>query len=209
MPIYDISVPISPSLPTWPGDHSPVQIEPVARIAQGGRANVSRITLGTHTGTHVDPPIHFIANGKAVDQLDLEVLIGPALVTDMRGRSAITVADLEAAVPPGVERLLFKTDNSRLWAMEGGFTPDYVALTAQAAHWLVVRGLRLVGTDHLSVQRYGDPHPGAHNTLLGAGVVIVEGLNLLNVQPGLYQLICLPLKIAQGDGAPARAVLVS
>jgi len=181
----------------------------VARIAEGSRSNVSRITLGTHTGTHVDPPIHFIPDGKAVDELDLEVLIGPALVVDMRGRSAITIADLEATIPAGVERLLFKTDNSRLWARGGEFTPDYVALTAEAAHWLVARGLKLVGTDYLSVERYGDPHPGAHSMLLGAGVIIVEGLNLLDVQPGLYQLICLPLKIAQGDGAPARAVLVS
>jgi len=209
MPIYDISLSISPSLPTWPGDRSPVQIEPVARIAEGSRANVSRITLGTHTGTHVDPPIHFVANGKTVDQLDLEVLIGPALVVDLRGRRAIAAADLEATVPAGVERVLFKTDNSRLWAEGTAFTSDYVGLTAEAAHWLVERGLRLVGTDFLSVQRYSDPHPGAHNTLLGAGVIIVEGLNLFDVPPGLYQLICLPLKIAQGDGAPARAVLVS
>ena len=108
MPIYDISISISPSLPTWPGDHSPVQIEPVSRIAEGSRANVSCITLGTHTGTHVDPPIHFVANGKTVDQLDLEVLIGPALVVDMRGRRVITVADLEAAIPVGVERLPLK-----------------------------------------------------------------------------------------------------
>jgi len=209
MPIYDISLSISPSLPTWPGDHSPVQIEPVARIAEGSRASVSRINLGTHTGSHVDPPIHFVANGKTVDQLDLEVLIGPALVVDLRGRRAIAAADLEATVPAGVERVLFKTDNSRLWAEGTAFTSDYVGLTAEAAHWLVERGLRLVGTDFLSVQRYSDPHPGAHNTLLGAGVIIVEGLNLFDVPPGLYQLICLPLKIAQGDGAPARAVLVS
>jgi len=209
MSIHDISVAISPSLPTWPSDHSPVQVEPVSRIANGHRANVSRMILGTHTGTHVDPPLHFIPDGRSVDQLDLEVLIGPALVVDMTDHQIITVNDLEATVPAGVERLLLKTDNSMLWASNDEFVPDYVALTAESAQWLVNRGVKLLGTDYLSVEPYGHAHRGAHKVLLGAGTVIVEGLNLYDVQPGIYQLICLPLKIAQGDGAPARAVLIS
>ena len=209
MPIHDISVPISASLLTWPGEHASVQIEPLARISEGSPANVSRLTLGTHTGTHVDPPLHFIAGGKAVDQLDLTVLIGPALVVDLRHQRIISVVDLEVTVPNGIDRLLFKTDNSCLWAGGAEFISEYVALTAEAARWLVKRKIKLVGTDYLSVQNYSDPHPGVHNILLRAGVIIVEGLNLLDITPGLYQLVCLPLRIAQGDGAPARAVLIS
>ncbi len=209
MPIHDISLSISPSLPTWPGDHCPVQIEPMARIAQGSGANVSRIILGTHTGTHVDPPLHFIANGKSVDQLDLETLIGSAWVVDLTGRRSIGLADLATAMPTDAKRILMKTDNSHLWTRESEFTSDYVGITAEAARWLVQQGVELVGIDYLSIQRYGDRHPGAHTILLGAGVIIVEGLNMLAVQPGPYQLICLPLKITDGDGAPARVVLIS
>jgi arylformamidase len=208
MPIHDISLSISPSLPTWPGDHCPVQIEPVARIAQGSTANVSRITLGTHTGTHVDPPLHFIDHGQSVDRLDLEVLVGPAWVMDLTGRRSVEVSDLAALLPRGTKRVLMKTDNSHLWARESAFTSDYVGLTPEAASLLVQQGVELVGIDYLSIQRYGDRHPGAHTALLGAGVVIVEGLNLLDVVPGPYQLICLPLRIADGDGAPARVVLI-
>ncbi|MEA3345884.1 MAG: cyclase family protein [Chloroflexota bacterium] len=180
----------------------------MSRISGGSRVNVSSITLSTHTGTHIDPPVHFIPGAKAVDQLDLETLICPALVVDMRERSAITADDLEMTVPAGVERLLLKTDNSSLWEGKREFTPDYVALTDEAAQWLVEQEVRLVGIDYLSVQSYDEPHSGTHTTLLGAGVIIVEGLNLLEVQPGLYRLVCLPLNIAQGDGAPARAVLI-
>jgi arylformamidase len=108
----------------------------------------------------------------------------------------------------GTRRLLLKTDNSRLWVEATEFVEEYAAFTPEAAEWLVAAGLGLVGTDYLSVQRYDDPHPGVHTTLLGAGVIIVEGLNLLDVSPGLYQFICLPLKVEDGDGAPARAVLL-
>ncbi|MCL4396394.1 MAG: cyclase family protein [Chloroflexi bacterium] len=208
MKIHDISVPISSSMPTYPGD-PPVSIEPVLQIAKGDAANVSRLSLGDHTGTHLDPPVHFVPGGKTVDQLDLSVLYGPALVLDMTTvEKAISAEDLERAkLPDGSVRILFKTRNSLLWDRLG-FQPDFVAFGWDAAQWLVDHGAKLVGIDYLSAEVYGASEPRSHRTLLGAGVIIVEGINLKDVSPGSYTLACLPLKIKNGDGGPARAVLI-
>lgn len=206
--IYDVSVPISPELPVYPGD-SGVEITPVARMAQGALADVSRLSLGTHTGTHVDPPGHFILGGAMVDSLPLDVLIGPAWVADTRGHRAITREVLERLdIPQGVLRVLFLTDNSALWDQRHEFARDFVYLKGDAAQHLVDRGMQLVGIDYLSVEQFGSDRPVTHLTLLGAGVVIIEGLDLREIRPGRYTLVCLPLKIAGGDGAPARVVLI-
>jgi arylformamidase len=192
--IIDISLPIGPDTPVWPGD-PPVLVEPVARVAAGDPADVSRLQLGTHTGTHVDPPAHFLPGGVTVDELPLDVLIGPAFVADLTGGGPIDAGRLAAAVPAGTTRLLLRT---------GG---THGALTAAGARWLVESGVRLVGADTLSLEPTSEDYP-VHHELLGAGVIIVEGLDLSRAAAGPYQLVCLPLRITAGDGAPARAVLM-
>ncbi len=208
MRIHDISVPITSSMPTWPGDPA-VTIEPASRIEKGDHSNFSRLSFGNHIGTHIDPPIHFIPGGKTVDQLDLSALYGPARVIDMTHiKYAITQKELEAAKLDRNEiRILFKTRNSLLWT-EPGFQKDYVAFTQDAAQWLVDRGVKLVGIDYLSAELFTSPEPLAHRALLGAGIIIVEGLNLREIEPKSYTLACLPLLIKDGDGAPARAILI-
>jgi len=209
MKIYDISIPIASTMPTYPGD-PPVVIEPFKQIGKGSRSNVSRLSLGNHTGTHFDPPIHFLPEGKTIDQLDLNVLCGRARVVDFtRVQREITARDLERArLPRRIERILFKTSNSNLWA-RAEFQTDYVGIAWDAAEWLVARGVKLVGVDYLSVETYGASEPRTHQTLLGAGVIIVEGLNLRGIKAGTYTFIGLPLKIDRGDGAPGRAILIA
>jgi arylformamidase len=193
--IIDISRPIGPDTPVWPGD-PPVAVEPVARV-EDGDPGVSRLTLGTHTGTHVDPPAHFLPGAATVDALPLDVLVGPALVVDLSDGGPID-ADRLASTGLGddVSRLVCRTG-----AAEG-------ALTTDGARWLVERGVRLVGVDTLSIEPATGTYP-VHRILLGSGVVIVEGLDLSTVAPGRYRLVCLPLRIALGDGAPARAILIA
>ncbi len=201
--LYDISLPISDSLPVWPGDPS------VTVTRTGTLPAVSQISLGSHAGTHVDPPAHFLPGGATVDQLPLEVLIGPAWVAHLPGPGPIGAATLEAAViPVGTTRLLLRTENSIRRLVQSGFDTAFVALAPDAAAWLLDRGVRLIGIDGPSIEPYGAPGAPVHHVLLAAGVVIVENLALAEVAAGAYQLICLPLRITAGDGAPARAVLV-
>lgn len=208
MRIYDISLTISPSLPVWPGDPN-VLLERVAKIEEGANANVSRITMGVHTGTHIDAPFHFLQDGKTVESLPINLLTGRAYVLHLPEVDVITAAVLESAqIPPRTRRVLFKTRNSDLWARQvAGFQSDFVGLSADGAEYLVNRGVRLVGVDYLSVAPYKKSRP-THEVLLKAGVVIVEGLDLSTVSQGRYTLFCLPLKLAGSDGAPARAILV-
>lgn len=208
MRIYDISIPISEGMPIYPGD-PPVMIERVSQIEKGDAANVSRLSLGNHTGTHIDPPVHFIPGGKTVDQLDLNVLYGPARVVDMTHiERSITAKDLQGTkLAKRFSRILIKTRNSLLWT-KPGFQKDFVALTEDAAQWLVDCGVKLVGIDYLSAELFDASEPRAHRVLLGEGVIIVEGLNLRDIAPKNYTLACLPLKIRGGDGAPARAILI-
>ncbi len=196
---------------TWPSDPG-VSIDPASRISAGKAANVSELHCGTHTGTHIDPPLHFLQEGAPIDQIPLDALIGPAVVADLTSvKSDIGPEELESLnLASGVERLLLHTRNSQFWRQESPeFTEDYVAVTADGAGWLVEHGIRLVGIDYLSVEHRGTPGHPTHMTLLGAGVVIVEGMNLDGVDPGDYTLLCLPLKIVDGDGGPARALLLS
>jgi arylformamidase len=209
--IWDISLPIQPSMLTWPGD-PPVEVHPAFAVARCDEANVSVLRLGSHTGTHIDPPSHFFDGAPTVDQIPLEILIGEATVVEIPGPAGVAgsigPADLEAAGLGGVTRVLFKTGNSSLWGRAGlAFPPGFVSLSAAGAAWLVGHGVRLVGIDFLSVEARDAPGHPTHRSLLGAGVVIVEGLDLSAVAPGRYQLVCLPIRITGGDGGPARAVL--
>jgi arylformamidase len=208
MPIYDISLTISESLITWPSDPG-VKITQSSHLDKGDIATVTRLDMGAHTGTHVDAPCHFIPGGSGVDALDLNVLVGPALVVQALETDALSADVLrKLAIPSGTERVLFHTRNSDRWARgEREFDEDFAAITEDGAHWLVEQGVRLVGVDYLSVGPFDEPVP-THQILLRAGVVAVEGLNLSGIAPGVYQLVCLPLKIAGSDGAPARAILI-
>lgn len=203
----DVSVPLHHLMPAWPGSVG-IHLTRTNSLAAGDRSNVSRLDCDVHTGTHVDAPAHFLVDGATVDRMSLEVLIGPATVAYLPNASAIAASDLAALrLPSDTIRLLLRTANSELWSVESTeFQRDYAALTADAAQWVVDRGIRLIGVDYLSVQRYGDS-PLTHEILLRAGVVIVEGLDLSRVEPGPYELICLPLKLVGVEGAPARAIL--
>ena len=209
MTIYDISLTISPTLPTWPGDPK-LELEQIVSMDKGADANVTRISAAVHLGTHVDAPHHFLNDGRTVEQLPLSVLTGPCYVVQLPdGVEAITAEMLERMeLTFDFKRILFGTSNSHWWAKgETKFQTDFVAITEDGAEWLVERGAQLVGVDYLSVAPYGDSIP-THMVLLNAGVVIVEGLNLSQVSRGFYDLYCLPLKIAGSDGAPARAILI-
>jgi arylformamidase len=208
MTIHDISLPVSESLVIWPGDPS-VRITQPAHLDRGDLYTVSRLDIGAHTGTHVDAPAHFIRGGAGVDRLDLDLLVGPAWVVHAPEADVLTPEVLESlSIPSGTERLLFRTRNSDRWARgEQGFWEDYVGITDAGARWLIARGVGLVGIDYLSISTYDDPVP-PHQTLLGAGVIIVEGLNLSGITPGEYRLVCLPIKLVGGDGAPARTILI-
>ena len=205
--IFDISLPLSPSLPVWPGSQA-FKLEATKRISVGDHCNESAYSANIHTGTHIDMPWHFLNDGCKTDSLELDRMIGSALVVWLPNIKKITPEDLDSIqLAQGTERLLFRTDNSILW--EQGhleFKKDFVALTAEAAKWLVVAGVKLVGIDYLSIQLFGDSTK-THEILLQADIPIIEGLNLCKVLPGTYELICLPLAISGAEGAPARAIL--
>ncbi|HKG20928.1 MAG TPA: cyclase family protein [Blastocatellia bacterium] len=205
MKIYDVTVPLSKELVIYPGD-PPVRIERKNIINKNdSKYNVSRISFGSHTGTHIDPPFHFIEEGITVDNLPLEMLIGRARVVEVTApridEGVLEEFDFTADV-----RVLFKTRNSYLWSKKT-FVEEFVYITPGAARALVNEGIKVVGMDYLSVEKFGAEEPETHLTLLKAGTLIIEGLDLREVEPGDYELICLPLKIKDGDGAPARVVL--
>ena len=211
MKVHDVSLVLRPDMTTWSGEPGPA-VAPLRRIAKGDSANVSTISFGDHTGTHVDPPVHFIEGGGTVDDLPLEALVGPCLVLAYEGSAHVGAEWLERAkIPAGTARLLFKTRNSELWSdPTRPFTRDFVTINASAARWCVDHGVRLVGMDYLSIEPQGPEKAGypVHHTLLGAGVVIIEGLDLRGVAAGPYELVCAPVKIQHGDGAPARVFLI-
>ena len=206
MKVYDLTVPISADLPVYPGDPR-VEIRSTHSLEAGDVANVSHISCGSHTGTHVDPPSHFVAGAISLDQLPLDVLIGPARLFDMGEVSVIDAETVNRLALDGVVRVLFKTRNSRLWEGPHEFDLEFVYLDAAAADILVAHGVRLVGIDYLSIEKFNFEKPETHLKLLGNNVIVVEGLDLRAVEPGDYELICLPMKIKDGDGGPARVVL--
>ena len=207
MTLYDISLTIAEDLPVWPGDPE-IELKKISQIENGEEANVTHISACVHIGTHVDAPDHFLGNGKTVEDLPLDLLVGPASVVELAVSGQISAVDLQKAIiPEGTKRLLIKTSNSLIWA-EGikEFREDFIALEADAASYLVDQGVQVVGVDYLSVAPFADPAP-THRILLEAGVLIIEGLNLSGVEAGEYTLLCLPLKIKDSDGAPARVLL--
>ncbi len=208
MRTYDITLTISPNMPVWPGD-TPPRLVRTGSIAEGKNSNTSEICMSVHTGTHVDAPDHFLDDGRTVEKLSIDMMVGRAYVLHLPDVDLITAAVLsQAEIPPRTRRLLFKTRNSEYWARgENKFQTNFVALSADAAELLVDRNVRLVGVDYLSVAPYKNSR-ATHQILLKAGVVVVEGLDLSRVSQGRYTLHCLPLKLAGSDGAPARAMLV-
>ena len=201
MELIDVTVPIREGMVTYPGDPT-VKTELASAIGRGDDVNLTRLDFGVHTGTHVDAPIHFLEGEDGVDAWPLDALIGPAAVVYARAVEKVLDREtLEGLALPDVPRLLFRTSNSELWERTE-FASDFVHFVRSGAEVLVERGVRLVGIDYLSI---GDED--AHKVLLGAGIVIVEGLDLRQAGPGEYELLCLPLKLEGADGAPARVLL--
>jgi len=204
--IYDVSIPLRPGMATYAGEPGPA-LDFQKLISRGDSANVSVLSLGSHTGTHVDAPYHFLDGESTVEAMSPEALIGPAHVLEHTGAKHVTAADLEtASIPTGAKRLLLKTPNSRFWD-DDDFHTNFVGLTGGAARWLVDRGFVLVGIDYLSIEEFRAPTHEVHSILLKAGVVIVEGLDLRNVPAGAYTMVCAPLKVVGAEGAPARVFL--
>jgi len=204
MKLLDVTVPLDASLPVYPGN-TPFTLEPIKRIATGGSSNVSTLHLSAHAGTHVDAPRHFFDDGAGADTLAIELLCGRARVLNVSSRSRIEPGDLSELGHEDV-RVLIKTRNSRLWGSQE-FQTNYVGLSEDAARHLIAHGVKVVGIDYLSVEEYKKPGAPAHRALLGGGVIVIEGLNLSDVEPGVYDMYCLPLRVVGGDGAPARVVL--
>jgi arylformamidase len=205
MKLIDVSVPLDSTLATYP-NNTPFTLEPIKRLSRGDSSNVSTLHMSAHTGTHVDAPRHFFDDGAATEALALDLLIGRTRVIDLGLGDAIAAEDLAAFDLSGDVRLLIRTRNSELWDSPE-FHTDYVGVTESGAAHLVERGIKVVGVDYLSVEQFRKPGAPAHHILLGAGVIVIEGLNLRDVEPGVYDMYCLPLRIVGSDGAPARVVL--
>ncbi len=208
MQIYDVTVPISADVPVYEGDPR-VKIEAALALANGDAANVTQLCFGAHTATHVDAPNHFIDGTRRVHELDLEKLIGKCRVIELE-ESVLAIVPEHVKNLENVERVLFKTRNSNFWNDSSNeFRTDFTYITPKAARVLVEKNIKLVGIDYLSVEKFGSEDFATHITLLEKEVVILEGLDLREVPPGDYELVCLPLKIigGTGDGAPARTIL--
>lgn len=208
MIIKDITLPIEPDMPVWPGDDR-VQLFRRQKLEDGDSSNVSFLSMSVHTGTHIDAPFHFLLNGKTVDQILMDHLIGETQVVEISsGVKQIDVHLLDQlGIYQEVKRVLFKTDNSRIWELgQKQFQVDFIAVEEDAAAWLVEKGIITVGIDYLSIAPYTQSRP-THETLLNAGVLIIEGLDLSDVKPGMWKMFCLPLKLSGSDGAPARVIL--
>ena len=205
MKLYDATLVIHEKMVVFPGD-PPFKKKPLSRIRSGDSFNLSAITMGTHLGTHVDPPAHFIDKGTTVDQIALNTLVGPGVVADLRGCAQIDRRALEQAAVAAYERVLLKTDNGPL-LLASSYQQDGVYLTEDGAGYLVDSGVRLVGIDCLSIEHPESPGSPVHHLLLEAGVLVVEGVLLVDIPPGEYEIFCLPLNIKDADGAPARVLL--
>jgi arylformamidase len=204
--LYDITLPIHEDMIAYPGN-PPIRLTPHSRIAHGDDANVIEISLGSHTGTHLDAAHHFVDGGQRVDELPLDRLIGPALVVELPSDvTAIGEEELRSAGIDGAKRVLLKTRNGELLGRDT-FDEGFAHLTGHGAEYLVRSGVELVGIDYLSIEAFDADEPQAHRTLLEREVIVVEGVDLRDVPPGRYELICLPIKVAGADGAPLRAVL--
>ncbi len=202
----DVSIPLKDGMLHWPGD-PPVSITRVKDIEKGGSANLSMMSMGTHSGTHVDAPVHFVPDGRGVDEANISALVGHARVIEIDDATAVTADELASHRIRKGERLLFKTRNSRGPWYELPFMEDFVYLSDAGARFLADRGVKLVGIDYLSAGSYRHGGKKVHQSLLSSGVWLVEGLDLSAASSGSYFMICLPLRLVGGDGAPARVVL--
>ena len=205
MKLIDVSVPLDAQLPTYP-HNTPFSVEPIKRLARGDSSNVSTLHMSAHSGTHVDAPRHFFDNAPGVEALALELMLGRARVVEISVRSGIGASELAELDLSDDIRVLFKTSNSRLWGSPD-FHTDYVGITASGAEHLIAHGIKVVGVDYLTVEEFKKPGAPAHHALLGGGAIIIEGLNLRDVEPGIYDMLCLPLRVVGADAAPARVVL--
>lgn len=201
----DISITIKSGMVHWPGDPA-VRIRLIKDREKGEIANLSLISMGSHTGTHMDAPSHFVSKGTSIDKIPLDAAIGPARVIQIQDKECISKDELSKYRIRRGERVLFKTNNSRYW-LSAAFIKKFVYISFEAAQYLIAKGIRAVGVDYLSVGGYYKDGVRTHQDLLKTGIWIIEGLNLSGVKPGSYDLICLPLRILNADGAPARAVI--
>jgi len=205
MKLIDVSVSIDSNLATYPGN-TPFTLEAIKRLVRGDSSNVSTLHLSAHAGTHVDAPRHLFDDGGGVEALPLEMLCGRTRVIELTTRRSVTAEDLAPFDLSEDVRLLLKTHNSRLWGTRE-FHTDFIGVTEGGARFLVDRGVKVLGIDYLSVEQYKTPGAPAHHVLLGGGTIVIEGLNLRDVDPGIYEMFCLPLPVVGSDGAPARVVL--
>lgn len=207
-PWIDVTVGLQDGMPHWPGDPA-CKIRRVVSMADGSVCNLTHLSMSAHTATHMDAPRHFIADGQTMEQMPLEAVIGRCRVIEMKSRSQITAKELQSVRLRRGERVLFKTRNSsRSWKMQE-FDKDFISIRQDAAAYLVERGVQTVGVDYLSIGGFEKDGVETHQIMLGAGIWVIEGLDLSQVKPGAYDLICLPLKIIGADGAPCRVVLRS
>lgn len=208
MRIIDISTPISPNTPVWPKTPKP-KFGLISSIKDGASSDDTKIEMSVHTGTHIDAPSHFLAGGKSIAEMDLDIFTGPVFVAHLPEVKKITGGDIEKLkIPEGMERLLFKTSNSLLWGREGvAFKKDYVGLSVDAAEALAGRGLKLVGIDYLSIADFSETDP-VHRVLMKEGIAILEGLNLSGAEQGVYSMFSAPIMIPGVEAAPARAFLM-
>ena len=204
----DISATIKSGMVHWPG-YPKIDIQHIHSLANRADANVSHLSMGSHTGTHMDAPYHFLMKGRGIDKLPFDATVGKARVIEIHDRESIKPEELKThKIRPG-ERILFKTRNSRRCWKTDSFVEDFVFISGEGAEFLAERKIKTVGVDYLSVGGYRSDGTRTHQALLKAGIWIIEGLNLSKVKPGNFELICLPLKVLHGDGAPARAILKS
>lgn len=205
--IYDVSVPITTTMPVWPSD-PPVNLTPNSHLARdkSHTIRVTKIEMGSHTGTHIDAPWHMVEGGRRLNEIPMEILVGPAAVFEIPGVPSIGRSAVEKLDFDGVPRVLFKTDNSQHWD-DSKFYEQFVYLESEAAEFLVNQGIKLVGIDYLSIDSFqSEKHP-SHFVLLGRNVVIIEGLNLSRIKPGKFLMTALPLNLQDVDGAPTRVIL--
>ena len=206
---WDVTIPMSGDMPCWPGDPVP-EIEKIKSMENGDSCQITKINTPVHVGTHIDAPMHFIEGGRDISSIPMDIFIGPVYVAELMDHDRISAKDLiEAKIPEGVTRLLLKTKNSKLWQnLKHSFHKNYVAITPDAAQWIVDQNTQLIGIDYLSIELYGEMDHQTHKILLGKDVVVIEGLDLNEINDGYYELLCLPIKIEGSDGAPARIILM-
>jgi arylformamidase len=204
--IYDISVPVSEATVTWPGDPE-ISLKNILNISSGNSCNLTNISMGAHTGTHIDAPNHFIRDGNTSDSIPLEIFVGDCLVAEFTGVPEIDIAFIKTLNLKGIERILFKTKNS-LQRNSNKFNEDFISLSYKAALYLIEKKIKLIGIDYLSIESFhAKPGNPVHMELLENNIVILENINLSGINPGIYELICLPVFFKGIEASPVRAIL--